>query len=113
MKTKLDERYHTRGLCYLVILCYNDVDFETVSGTGSAGMDTITDYTAARVATVTGTYSSDTVFGTISKLPEEAHELMCISTALLALAKPSSKLDEASMKRLQVEEKQIRAHGWE
>ena len=28
MKTKLDERYHTRGLCYLVILCYNDVDFE-------------------------------------------------------------------------------------
>lgn len=72
---------------------YNGAKVEIVSGTG-AGIDTISDYTAARVATVTGTYDTTSVYGTVSKLPEECWSLMELETALMAMTKPSSTLDQ-------------------
>ena len=72
---------------------YNNVGIEIVSGTGAGAVDTITDYTAARVATVTGTYSSDSVYGTISLLPDETHELITLGAVKKALAKRGSSID--------------------
>ena len=73
---------------------YNSAGIQVVSGTGAGAPDTITDYTNARVATVTGTYDSDSVYGTISKLPEECWSLMELEAALMAMTKPSSTIDQ-------------------
>ena len=73
---------------------YNSVGIQVVSGTGAGAPDTITDYSAARVATVTGTYDSDSVYGTISMLPEECWDLMVLETVLAAMTKPSSTVDQ-------------------
>ena len=75
---------------------YNGVGIEVESGTGAATVgDTISDYAGAtRVCTVTGTYSSSSVFGTISRLPEECHPLILAEATVLAVAKPSSNIDK-------------------
>lgn len=72
---------------------YNNAQIQVVSGTGVGAPDTISDYTAARVATVTGTYDNTSVYGTISRLPEEAHYLMILEAAMITLAKPSAAID--------------------
>ena len=72
---------------------YNGVTIDIVSGTG-AGSDTITDYTGSTGAcVVTGTYSSSSIYGTVSELPEEADRLVVLDATLLALAKPSASMD--------------------
>lgn len=53
----------------------------------------ITAYTAAGVATVTGTPVDTDVYGTISLLPEEAENLIILDAALAAMSKPSAALD--------------------
>lgn len=72
---------------------YNNMQIQVVEGTGVGAADTITDYTAARVAAVTGTYSNDSDYGLISMLPEECHELMYHEAALAALSKPAAAVD--------------------
>jgi hypothetical protein len=72
---------------------YNNSKFQVVEGTGAGAPDTITDYSAARVAAVTGTYGATSDYGTISRLPEECHLLMAIEAVIIAIAKPSSALD--------------------
>jgi len=73
---------------------YNNVVIETVSGTGAPTRDTISDYAAlTRVCTVTGTYDSTTVYGTVSILPIEACDLIVLDATVNLLAKPSSALD--------------------
>jgi hypothetical protein len=75
---------------------YNGVVIEAMEGTGAgSGEDTITDFVGStRVATVTGTYDSDTVFGSISMLPEEAHSLILAEAVLSSMNKPSASIDE-------------------
>jgi len=75
---------------------YNGVAIEVESGTGAATVgDTISDYAGAtRVCTVTGTYDNTSVFGTISRLPEECHPLILAEAVVLAVAKPSSNIDK-------------------
>jgi len=75
---------------------YNGVGIEVDSGTGAGTVgDTITDYTGATGAcVVSGTYSTDSVFGTISRLPEETHHLILAEATVLAVAKPSSNIDK-------------------
>jgi len=75
---------------------YNGVGLEVDSGTGAGTVgDTISDYTGSSGAcVVTGTYDATSIFGTVSLLPEEAHPLIILEAALLALAKPSSNIDE-------------------
>jgi len=87
---------------------YNGVSIEIVSGTGTAGLDTISAYTAARVCTVTGTYSSSTVFGTISMLPEETHPVIVLEATLSALHKPSAELDKESRNNYASELREMR-----
>jgi len=73
---------------------YNNVVIETVSGTGAPTRDTISDYAAlTRVCTVTGTYDSTTVYGTVSILPIEACDLIVLDATVNLLDKPSSALD--------------------
>lgn len=84
-----------------VVDYYNGAQIEIVSGTG-LGTDTISDYAATKVATVTGTYSTDSVYGTISRLPEESHHLMWLDAAMIALAKPGAELDPSYFKFMKV-----------
>lgn len=75
---------------------YNGVSIQAEVGTGvnTAG-DVITDYDGAtRVCVVTGTYGADTYFGTLTMLPEECEPLILLDATVLALAKPSSNVDE-------------------
>lgn len=72
---------------------YNNVDIEIVSGTGP-GIDTVTDYSVARVCTVTGTYSTDSVYGTVPRgIPDQGHGLIILEATMLALSKPSASID--------------------
>ena len=75
---------------------YNDVAIEVESGTGAATVgDIITDYDGvSRVCTVSGTYDATSIFGTVSRLPEECHPLILAEATVLAIAKPSSSLDK-------------------
>jgi len=75
---------------------YNGVGIEVDSGTGAGTVgDIITDYTGSSGAcVVSGTYDSDSVFGTISRLPEESHHLILLEATILAVAKPSSNIDK-------------------
>ena len=74
---------------------YNGVYLEVVSGTGVGTIAEITDYVAStRAATVAGTFGTDSVYGTISVLPEEAHAVVVLEAAMLALVKPGSTVDE-------------------
>lgn len=75
---------------------YNGVGILADSSTGAGTVgDIITDYTGADgKCVVSGTYAATTVFGTISRLPEECHHLILLEATLLALAKPSSNIDK-------------------
>jgi hypothetical protein len=74
---------------------YNNVYVEVMDATTHAIeiRSLITDYTAAGVATITGTPTDTDVYGTVSTLPEEAMDLVVLDATLRALAKPSAALD--------------------
>jgi len=72
---------------------YNGQTIVVVSGTG-VGSDTISDYVGStRVCTVTGTYSTDSVYGTVSILPEQAHGLILLEATALSFMKPGTSVD--------------------
>lgn len=74
---------------------YNGLYLEAVAGTGIGTKAAITDYVGStRTATVAGTFSTDTEFGTILELPEEGWPLIVVQSTLDCLAKPSSSVDE-------------------
>jgi len=104
-----DDRVSRRIVDY-----YNGVSIEIISGTGTAGLDTITDYTAARVCTVTGTYDATTVFGSISMLPEEVHPVLILEATVSALHKPSAQLDKETRNNYLSELRELRkeANAW-
>ena len=55
----------------------------------------ISDFAAStHIATITGTVASGDTYGTISRLPEETHDLIVMEATVLALMKPSSVLDK-------------------
>lgn len=89
---------------------YNDVEFQAEAGTGAGTVgDSITDYVGATgVCVVTGTYGNDTEFGTITKLPEEAIPFMLMDATVLAMAKPSSNIDEKIFQYYTAERKRAR-----
>lgn len=87
---------------------YNDVIVEIIDGTSGITdiRSEITDFVASTgVCTITGTPADNDLYGTISLLPEEAHELMVYDAAISALAKPSAKLDERAVRELRAERK--------
>jgi hypothetical protein len=78
---------------------YNGATIEIVSGTGVGVRTTISDYVVTAGAnwgvatTAAGTFSTSSVYGTVSELPDEAIPLVVLDATLLALAKPSSSID--------------------
>jgi hypothetical protein len=75
---------------------YNDVEVNTYdASTGARKLSTtITDYVGSTlVATITGTPTAGDLYGTVSKLPDEATLLMMQRALVSALAKPSSAID--------------------
>jgi hypothetical protein len=74
---------------------YNGATIEVVSGTGISVQTTISDYTGSTGAATTaaGTFSTDSVYGTVSVLPEECHYLVVLIATLQCFAKPSSDID--------------------
>ena len=75
---------------------YNGVAIEVEEGTGAGTVgDLISDYTGVdRSCVVSGTYDNTSVFGTVSRLPEECHPLILAEATVLAVAKPSSNIDK-------------------
>jgi hypothetical protein len=61
-----------------------------------------------RVLTVTGTYSTDSQFGTVSELPQECHDILSLGATLTLLAKPSSAVDPKYFQYFQSEYKRSR-----
>ena len=74
---------------------YNGSYIEAVSGTGAGTRTTISDYTGSTGAATTaaGTFGNDTVYGTVSALPEEAIPVMTQLATVELLSKPSAAID--------------------
>jgi hypothetical protein len=66
---------------------YNNLTVEDVTGDFSS---TISDYTAARIATIFGTPSTNDYYGLVSELPEEMHPFIVRKAAMLMKAQPQS-----------------------
>lgn len=66
---------------------YNGMGIEVVSGT--TFIDTITDYTSSRVATITSTGVADTYYGIVPEIPEMFHVLISGKATHIAKAESS------------------------
>ena len=74
---------------------YVGATLEVIDGTGAGVSAPITDYVAStRVITVTGSFGTDSIYGTVPQVPEEGHDLIVLGATLQLMAKPSSDLDE-------------------
>ena len=96
---------------------YNGVTVEVISNSTSivSIRSEITDYVASTgKATITGTPADSDTYGTISRLPQETHDLIVLEATRLALMKPSSTIDEKVMQMFNAELKDTRrdVEGW-
>lgn len=94
---------------------YNDVSIEIVDGTGTGIIEDISDYTGSTYrATIVGTVAEDDNYGTVSVLPEEAHDLIVLEASLMLLAKPSSSVEPSIFKYMlnQVKEARESLEEW-
>jgi len=88
---------------------YNGVSLEIVDGTGTGIIEDISDYDGSGYyATITGTVAAADNYGTVSELPEEAHDLIVLEATQMLLAKPSSNLEPAVFKYMLERTKQAR-----
>jgi hypothetical protein len=73
---------------------YNGVYVSITSGTGALTRAAISDYTGSTgTATVAGTFSTDSVYGTETLLPQEAIPAMTSLATVELIAKPSAAID--------------------
>lgn len=77
---------------------YNDIVIENIT---DGTVDTISDYTAARVATVANTWASSKYYGTVSELPVHIHHLIA-SRALLTMKATYKSLEKPSVADFQL-----------
>lgn len=84
---------------------YNGATLEMYDASGSyvALRSAISDYTAAGVATITGTGVASRTYGTIPRLPEETHDLIVLEATVNALMKVSSNIDPTMLDRFRTE----------
>lgn len=74
---------------------YNDLTFEVFENTGEGTVATSTDYNGTtRGVTVTGSFGSNSVYGTEFETPEEADGLILIKATQACLVKPASHLKD-------------------
>jgi hypothetical protein len=76
---------------------YNGLVLEVFSGTGSGTTCTVTDYVSSTktLTTDSGTFGTDTVFGSDSQFVQEADTFIVLDATVACLAKPSSSIDSA------------------
>jgi len=88
---------------------YNGTNFEVSGGTGIGNEDTISDFDGGTyVCTVTGTYSADSIYGSVSVLPRETHGLIVAEAVLRALSKPGSNARQETWQFCHEERKDLR-----
>jgi len=88
---------------------YNGVSVEVVDGTGTGIVEDISDYIGSTYrATIEGTVASGDNYGTVSELPEEAHDLIVLEASQMLLAKPSSSIEPSVFKYMLERTKQAR-----
>jgi len=75
---------------------YNGLYLLTISGTGSGTRTLIEDYDGATgvLTTAAGTFSSDTVYGLETNLPEMAYDVWLARAAYIAATKPAATVDK-------------------
>jgi hypothetical protein len=74
---------------------YNGLSLEIVSGTGKGTIAEITDYDGGTwTATVSGSFSTSSIYGTVMQVPEESLEFLIWEATMNLIAKPSSTLSE-------------------
>ena len=90
---------------------YNNVTVEVIDKT-SLIVDirsAVTDYVAStHKMTITGTPEDTDTYGTISRLPEETHQLIILEATVSALMKPEAKFDKAGLEFYMLELKEAR-----
>jgi len=93
------------------------VTLEVIDGSSGAVdiRSTVSDYAASTgILTITGTAAADDTYASISRLPEETHNLIVMEAAMDAMSKPSSNVDKDVWKMLVDELKDERdvVYGW-
>lgn len=74
---------------------YNSVVFAFMAGGGVGTYATASDYVGStRTVTITGSYSTSTIYGTVFEIPEEANEVVILEAAKNAASKPASHLKD-------------------
>lgn len=85
---------------------YNGVYISIISGTGALTRAAISDYVGSTgVATVAGTFGSNSIYGTETQLPQEAIPLLTLMATSELLAKPSAAIDPKYWEYLKMEMK--------
>lgn len=88
---------------------YNGVSIEVIDGTGTGIISDISDYVGLTyTATITGTPAAADKYGTVSELPEEAHDLIVLEASCMLLAKPSSSIEPNIFKQVLERTRQAR-----
>jgi len=90
---------------------YNNITVEVIDGTSGIVdiRSTISDYASAtRSATITGTAAADDVYGTISVLPPETHDLIVLEAVIQALLKVDAKLDKDALTMIRAERNDVK-----
>ncbi|MHA2069820.1 MAG: phage adaptor protein [Candidatus Thorarchaeota archaeon] len=74
---------------------YNSMTIEVVGGTGAGTRTTVSDYDGGTrvITTAAGTFSTDSVYGLVSVLPEESSDYIILDATVGLLARPGSALD--------------------
>lgn len=85
---------------------YNGALLEVVSGTGAQTRAEVTNYVAStRLMTVSGTFSTDSVYSTFTELPQQAIPTLLLMATCLCLSKPSASIDTKYFEMFQIEKK--------
>ena len=78
---------------------YNGLFLEVISGTGAGTRAEITDYVAStRRLTVSGTFDSDSVYGMVPLIPDEAYDAWIAKSHVALLSKASGVISEEYVK---------------
>jgi len=118
---ELDDRSEANGgtgrEIVLIDDYYNGAVVEVIDDTSGIVdiRSTISDYdSATHVLTIMGTPADGDTYGTVSRLPEETHELIVLEAAVMALMKPASTLDKSVLEGYMVERGEMRkeVYGW-
>jgi hypothetical protein len=86
---------------------YNNLTFVFMAGGGIGTYATASDYVGStRTVTVSGSFSTSTIYGTVFETPEEANEAIILDAAKSAASKPASHLKDEYYRLIRSDAKQ-------